>query len=65
VFDLGGLQTTFHIRGPFLENYLADCEQFYHNCEKVTWPQLYETLKSYLPQWDGQFPLRVKPPPRR
>lgn len=45
VFDLGGKQSAFHLRGPDVKKYMDECVDFYHGCDYLRWDELNQVLK--------------------
>ena len=46
VLDLGGRQSAFHLRGPEMAAYLAECADFYNGCDYLMWSDLHRVLGS-------------------
>lgn len=46
VLDLGGMQSSFHIRGPIMTEFFDACKRYYDECDLLEW----EDLKALLPK---------------
>ena len=44
VWDLGVEQSSFHLKGPDMKEYLDKCINYYHKCDILTWNELRNTV---------------------